>query len=123
VWDDDPSEASSIATGRESHRPRTTPGADPYRWRTRPDRLNQAYSQLHLQAYCDEWVFRFNRSASRSRGRQFLRLLENAVQTAPLPYAALTPSSRPRSMSPTVKGHSGSMRDIEINDERRPWKT
>lgn len=34
----------------------------------------------HLQPYLDEFVFRFNRRTSRSRGLLFYRLLENLVQ-------------------------------------------
>jgi hypothetical protein len=37
----------------------------------------------HLDAYLDEFTFRFNRRHSRQRGMLFYRLLENAVVTAP----------------------------------------
>lgn len=37
----------------------------------------------HLQDYLNEFTFRFNRRASRSRGLLFQRLLELTVQTAP----------------------------------------
>jgi hypothetical protein len=40
----------------------------------------------HLDAYLDEFVFRFNRRSSRSRGMLFFRLLEQAVITDPLTY-------------------------------------
>ncbi|WP_225781138.1 IS1595 family transposase [Xenophilus sp. Marseille-Q4582] len=40
----------------------------------------------HLDAYLDEFVFRFNRRTSRSRGLLFYRLLEQAVVTDPLTY-------------------------------------
>jgi transposase-like protein len=36
-------------------------------------------SQKHLQAYLDEFTFRFNRRTSNSRGLLFKRLLENAI--------------------------------------------
>ncbi len=39
----------------------------------------------HLQSYLDEFVFRFNRRASRSRGLLFYRLLKQAVGHAPIP--------------------------------------
>lgn len=42
-----------------------------------------------LQAYLDEFVFRFNRRASRSRGLLFYRLLQQAVGHAPIPKVAL----------------------------------
>jgi transposase-like protein len=39
-----------------------------------------------LDYYLDEFVFRFNRRTSRSRGMLFYRLLEQAVQTEPVTY-------------------------------------
>ena len=40
----------------------------------------------HLDAYLDEFVFRFNRRTSLSRGLLFYRLLEQAVATDPVTY-------------------------------------
>jgi hypothetical protein len=40
----------------------------------------------HLDAYLDEFVFRFNRRSSKSRGLLFYRLLEQAVATDPMTY-------------------------------------
>jgi transposase-like protein len=40
----------------------------------------------HLDAYLDEFVFRFNRRASGSRGLLFYRVLQQAVLTAPVTY-------------------------------------
>ena len=40
----------------------------------------------HLDAYLDEFVFRFNRRSSRSRGMLFYRLLQQAVATGPVTY-------------------------------------
>lgn len=40
----------------------------------------------HLEAYLDEFVFRFNRRTSRSRGLLFYRLLQQAVVTPPVTY-------------------------------------
>lgn len=39
----------------------------------------------HLDYYLDEFTFRFNRRTSRSRGKLFYRLLQNAVLIAPVP--------------------------------------
>ena len=41
----------------------------------------------HLDAYLDEFVFRFNRRSSASRGMLFYRLLQQAVVTDPVTYA------------------------------------
>lgn len=40
----------------------------------------------HLDAYLDEFVFRFNRRTSGSRGMLFFRLLQQAVVTQPVTY-------------------------------------
>ena len=45
-----------------------------------------AVGEKHLQAYLDEYVFRFNRRNARKRGLLFYRLLENAMQTEPITY-------------------------------------
>jgi transposase-like protein len=45
-----------------------------------------SFSGKHLDYYLDEYTFRFNRRASRSRGMLFYRLVEQAVRTSPLPY-------------------------------------
>lgn len=48
-----------------------------------------AVHREHLDAYLEEFVFRFNRRSSRSRGLLFRRLIENAVRVGPLPYESL----------------------------------
>jgi len=40
----------------------------------------------HLDAYLDKFTFRFNHRKSRSRGKLFCRLLEQAVAVEPAPY-------------------------------------
>ena len=47
----------------------------------------------HLNAYLDEFTFRFNRRKSRSRGKLFYRLLEQAVAVEPVPYKSLVKCS------------------------------
>lgn len=44
----------------------------------------------HLQAYLEEYTFRFNRRTSRSRGLVFHRLLEQIVVTGPITDAQMT---------------------------------
>jgi len=46
-------------------------------------------SAEHLQSYLEEFTFRFNRRASRSRGLVFRRLIEQAVVTGPVTEAKL----------------------------------
>jgi hypothetical protein len=50
-------------------------------------------STEHLDAYFDEFTFRFNRLKSRSRGKLFYRLLEQAVAVEPVPYKSLVKCS------------------------------
>ena len=51
--------------------------------------LHYGASADHLAYYLDEFTFRFNRRASRSRGLLFYRLLQQTVQTAPAPLQTL----------------------------------
>lgn len=48
-----------------------------------------AVSHEHLDYYLDEFTFRFNRRLARARGLLFYRLLQQAVQVGPVPYARL----------------------------------
>lgn len=48
---------------------------------------HQSYlNKNKLEYYLDEYVFRYNRRTSNSRGLLFLRLIEQAVTTAPVSY-------------------------------------
>jgi transposase-like protein len=46
----------------------------------------------YLPYYLDEFTFRFNRRKSKSRGKLFFRLMENAVSTAPKTYESMVRS-------------------------------
>lgn len=48
-----------------------------------------AVSPEHLDYYLDEFTFRFNRRKSRSRGKLFYRLLQQAVAVDPVPYKSM----------------------------------
>ena len=48
----------------------------------------------HLDAYLDEFVFRFNRRTSNSRGMLFYRLLQQAVVTKPVTYRDITQTTQ-----------------------------
>lgn len=54
-----------------------------------------AVHPAQLDAYLDEFVFRFNRRTSRSRGLLFYRLLQQAVITEPVTYSQIA-ATRPR---------------------------
>jgi hypothetical protein len=46
-------------------------------------------SRDHLEYYLDEFTFRFNRRASKYRGKLFYRLLQQAVAVDPVPFRQL----------------------------------
>ena len=54
----------------------------------------------HLASYLNEFVFRFNRRRSRSRGMVFYRVLDLAVAHDPVRYQDLIATRRPRAVSP-----------------------
>ena len=50
-------------------------------------------SQEHLPYYLDEFTFRFNRRKSKSRGKLFFRLVQQAAETGPTTYAHIANAS------------------------------
>jgi transposase-like protein len=52
-----------------------------------------AVSAEHLDYYLDEFTFRFNRRKSRSRGKLFFRLVEQAVAVEPTTYRSIIESA------------------------------
>jgi len=60
-----------------------------------------AISPAHLDYYLDEFTFRFNRRTSRSRGKLFYRLVQQAMVTAPAPYEKLVKHVRGPKRKPT----------------------
>jgi hypothetical protein len=54
----------------------------------------------HMQAYLDEFCFRFNRRHSRTRGLLFHRLLQYAAATPPLTYRQLVANPQPKTIRP-----------------------
>ena len=76
----------------------------------------------HLTSYLNEFVFRFNRRRSRSRGMVFYRVLELAVAHDPVRYRDLivdpTPKMKPPA-PPRTRGHPASLERPPAN---RPWR-
>ena len=56
-----------------------------------------AVSHKHLPYYLDEFTFRFNRRRSKSRGKLFFRLLQQAAATGPMTYSDV--AKRPELLS------------------------
>jgi transposase-like protein len=78
--------------------------------------------EAHLPAYLDEFVFRFNRRRSRSRGLVFYRVLELAVGHAPVRYQDLIVVRRPRVVPlppPRAGAHPPS---LDRPGAGRPWR-
>jgi transposase-like protein len=53
-----------------------------------------AVRQQHLEYYLDEFTFRFNRRASRYRGKLFYRLVQQAVAVEPTSYREIVTKAR-----------------------------
>lgn len=77
----------------------------------------------HLASYLHEFVFRFNRRHSRSRGMVFYRVLELAVVHAPVRYKDIIASQRPRKVPPTPPHTFGHPPSLERPPANRPWRT
>ena len=84
--------------------------------------LQGSISQAHLQAYFDEWVFRFNRRTSRSRGLLFARLMQLAVEGDPLTYRDLRKAGRSRPPPPPPKRARALPPSLELPDSGLPWR-
>ncbi len=79
-------------------------------------------NEAHLPGYLNEFVFRFNRRRSRSRGLVFYRVLELAVGHDPVRYKDLVAAPRPRPASlpaPRARGHPPS---LDRPAGGRPWR-
>lgn len=53
-----------------------------------------AVSAKHLDYYMDEFAFRFNRRKSRSRGKLFFRLVQQAVAVESTTYRSIVESAK-----------------------------
>lgn len=76
----------------------------------------------HLQAYLDEFTFRFNRRHARARGLLFFRLLEGAVTAAPTTMRELIKVPNPHPVAtirPAKPVWPGSLAAEPLD---RPWR-
>ncbi len=78
----------------------------------------------HLQAYLDEFTFRFNRRRSRARGMLFYRLLAQAVQAPPRTYRSLVadPGSGRRDLRPPPPDKRVRPASLAGDPLDRPWR-
>jgi transposase-like protein len=78
--------------------------------------------ETHLQSYLDEFVFRFNRRRSHSRGLVFYRVLELAAGHDPVRYRDLVADPQPKAKPPAPPGQRGHPPSIERPRAARPWR-
>lgn len=77
----------------------------------------------HLQGYLDEFVFRFNRRHSRSRGMLFYRMLQLAVVHDPVRYRDLVADPQPKRVRPKPPSSPGHPSSLDRPRADRPWRT
>lgn len=75
-----------------------------------------------LPSYLDEFVFRFNRRTSRSRGMLFYRVMELAVRHEPVRYHELLKSRRPGTGSGKPPRRRGKPPSLHRSPAGRPWR-
>ena len=78
----------------------------------------------HLQAYLDEFAFRFNRRRSRARAMLFYRLLEQSVQATPRTYRSLVAGVHPNRRTLPVPPADKRVRCESLAGPQldRPWR-
>ena len=76
----------------------------------------------HLQSYLDEFVFRFNRRRSRSRGMLFYRVLQLAVAHTPVRYRDLVADPQPKRVPPKPPSSPGHPPSLDRPRANRPWR-
>jgi transposase-like protein len=82
-----------------------------------------AVDEAHLASYLNEFVFRFNRRRSRSRGLVFYRMLELAAAHEPVRYRDLIANPEPRARLPVPPRARGRPPSLEREPANRPWRT
>jgi len=85
--------------------------------------LQGSVSPEHLQAYFDEWVFRFNRRRSRSRGLLFQRLMAQAAAGDPITYNQLRKAGRTRPAPPLPPAARSLPPSLDLGHVGLPWRS
>ena len=81
------------------------------------------FDEAHLPNYLDEWVFRFNRRRSTSRGLLIYRLLALAVNHDPVRYRQLVANSKSKKVPPVLPGRRGHPSSLDRPQAERPWRS
>jgi transposase-like protein len=80
--------------------------------------------EAHLAGYLNEFVFRFNRRRSRSRGLVFYRVLDLAAAHEPVRFADLIAvPGRPKATPPIPPKTRGRPASLDRPRANRPWRT
>ena len=79
-------------------------------------------SPEHLQEYLDEFAFRWNRRNTRNRGMLFYRLLQHAVNAAPVTYHDLVRIGTAKPVTQSARGSHRQPGTLETTDIHRPWR-
>lgn len=78
----------------------------------------------HVDAYLNEFTFRFNRRSSSRRGLLFYRLLTYAAHAEPVTYRDLVKNPQPKSSPPSAPtGRRQPPRSLAITPPQRPWRS
>ena len=78
-------------------------------------------SPEHLDAYLNEFTFRFNRRRSRRRGLLFYRLLQQAILAEPVTYRQLVANPQPREHPQPLHLHRRGRAPAVLTADR-PWR-
>lgn len=81
-----------------------------------------AVATAHLDEYLQEFCFRFNRRASRSRGLLFPRVLQLAIGQDPVRYRDLVADPQPKKVRPNLPGARGHPPSLDRPRAARPWR-
>ena len=84
--------------------------------------MQGSVSPEHLPAYFDEWVFRFNRRNSPSRGLLFHTLMSQAVEGQPVTYKSLRKTGRTRPAPPPARGARTLPASLDVGRPELPWR-
>ena len=77
----------------------------------------------HLQAYLDEFCFRFNRRNSRSRGMLFYRLMQQTVGSPPVTYRQLVANPTSKRTRPNAPiGARSQPASLSLPPAGQPWR-
>lgn len=85
-----------------------------------------SFEAEHLQAYLDEFAFRFNRRKSKHRGMLFYRLIEQSVAMHPMSFQELVANPKPKvdgkdfSVPSNLRNKSPSSLNIVV--PLHPWR-